>query len=191
MDREYQTVKLTADSLRALEAYYYYIHIQEFEQAAKVLIKERSHRWGADVAIGRSIYRLKFLKQMIAVISSVVNHINSEYSLCKLYNILGDMYWLKGSMQEAIEYHSKSGKIAMSYNTKFKAKNQGNTINEPGYLDCFQNYSLFNLGLCQLNLGEPEQADYCFEKLKISENSSKLSNLQMMHNLVWHLLIHY
>lgn len=186
-----QTVKLTADSLRALEAYYYYIHIQEFEQAAKLLIKERSHRWGADVPIGRSIYRLRFLKQMIAVISSVVNHINSEYSLCKLYNILGDMYWLKGSMQEAIEYHSKSGKIAIDAHTLVKDKNQVNTINELGYLDCFKNYSLFNLGLCQLNLGKPEQADFCFERLKISESSSKLSNLQMMHNLVWHLLIHY
>ena len=59
-----KTVETIEDALRALEAYYQYLEINEFELAGNVITKERDNKWEKDEALGRAFFRLGSLQQI-------------------------------------------------------------------------------------------------------------------------------
>lgn len=46
------------DALQALEAYYHYIEIQEFELAGRVILKSRNNQWQQFLPLGSTLYRM-------------------------------------------------------------------------------------------------------------------------------------
>lgn len=141
-----EIVETVQQALRAVEAYYHYIGIENFELAAEILIKPRDNQWEKREPLGVSFYRLGLLKQMISATIKIINYIQPSSSLSSLYNILGDLYWLTGSIDKAIQYHKISNNIAIDFNL----------IN-------FNIVSYVNIGLCKLDLGEIENAISNFE----------------------------
>jgi tetratricopeptide (TPR) repeat protein len=152
-----ETIETVQQALIAVEAYYHYIGIKNFELAAEILIKPRHNKWEKKgERLGISFYRLGLLKQMISAISKIINYIKPSYLLSRLYNILGDLYWLTGSIDQAIQCHEISKTVAINFNII------GLNI-----------VSYFNIGLCKLELGEIENAISYFESANLlAENNS-------------------
>ncbi len=151
-----EIVETVQQALRAVEAYYHYIGIENFELAAEILLKPRDNKLRKGERLGISFYRLGLLKQMISAISKIINYIKPSYSLSRIYNILGDLYWLTGSIDKAIQCHEISKTIAIDFNII------GLNI-----------VSYFNIGLCKLELGEIENAISYFESANLlAENNS-------------------
>ena len=150
-----QIVETIQQALISLEAYYHYIEIKNFELAAEILIKPRDNKWEKGEPLGSSFYRLGLLKQMISAINKIISSIKPSYSLSSLYNILGDLYWLTGSLHKAIQYHEISKNIAIDFNClKFNI------------------VSYVNIGLCKLEIGEIENAISNFEVAsKLAQNN--------------------
>ncbi|MEG4459006.1 AAA family ATPase [Microcoleus sp. N9_A1] len=152
-----EIVENVQQALIAVEAYYHYIEIKKFELAAEILITPRHNKWEKKgEPLGCSFYRLGLLKQMISAIRKILDIINPSFSLSRLYNILGDLYWLTGSIHEAIQCHELSKTIAINFNIL--------SLNIASY---------FNIGLCKIDLGEIEDAISNFEVASLlSRNTS-------------------
>lgn len=150
-----KTVETIEDALTAFEAYYHYVEIKDFELAAAVIAKERSNNWEKDEALGRAFYRFGLLKQIIFLIIQVIDYVESGYNLSSLHNTLGDLYWMVGRVKEAIECHEISKEIAIKLDIKD-----------------FEILSLFNIGLCQIDLWEIEKVGKVFELvISLSESA--------------------
>lgn len=143
------TIETTENALMALEAYYHYLQIQDFEAAAQVILLLRDNPQHTKEPLGVSFYRLGLLRRMMAAILAVINRISEGYPLSKLYNILGDLRWLIGDVQGAIACHQESRRVAIACQ-----------------LDDLEIVSLFNLGLCQIELDETETAVRLFETVE-------------------------
>jgi tetratricopeptide (TPR) repeat protein len=136
-------------ALAAFEAYYQYVEIKDFEQSAKVIVNERCNRWGNEselssepiCTLGASFIRLGLFHQIIVPTTQALNHINPGYQLSRLYNILGDCYWLAGRINEATQSHQTSGEIAAKCNLKR-----------------LELASIFNMALCKEDLWEFQEA---------------------------------
>lgn len=143
-----KTVETVEDAKKALEAYFHYIEINDYEQAANVIVKERNSQWQKrSECLGRASYRLGLLNQMIVIINSIKQKTSYDISSMKLYNVLGDLYWLTGCLNKAIKCHYESGEIATKLN-----------------IGDYVLRSSFNIGLCYLDLGVIENALQYFYK---------------------------
>ncbi|MEG4121800.1 hypothetical protein QUA43_30565 [Microcoleus sp. N9_B4] len=155
-----KTVKVVTtvkDALTALEAYYHYLNISDFQQAAEVLNKERLSKWKRPEILGQTFWRLGILQKMCFAIESLIIYISEGVSLSKLYNVLGDVYWMTGDLHRAIHCHENSGNIVTKKNYFYKK-------NDQKIVRILQIRSLFNIGLCKIDLGELEDALDYFDK---------------------------
>jgi tetratricopeptide (TPR) repeat protein len=143
-----KTVETVEDAFTALEAYYHYIQIQDFEAAATVILQPRDNRWEKQQPLGVSFYRLGLLRRMIATIARVIDRVQPGYTLSKLHNILGDLYWLKGNIHQAIACHQKAQEVAIEFR-----------------LMDLEIVSIFNIGLCKIELGEIGEAQQFFNQV--------------------------
>ncbi|ARV59976.1 hypothetical protein BZZ01_16310 [Nostocales cyanobacterium HT-58-2] len=148
------TVQGTTDALRALEAYYHYVAIEDFEQAADVIIRQRNNKWGTHESLGRSFYKRGLLKPMTAAINKILNKLNPGYRCAKLYHTLGAICWLKGDFHQAINYCEHSRKMALTClqlmqqdDIEAVKKNKLIIVN-----------SLLTIGICQIGAWELEEA---------------------------------
>jgi tetratricopeptide (TPR) repeat protein len=148
-------VETTEDALRALEAYYHYRQIDQPALAADVILQPRDNRWENHEPLGVSFYRLGLLKRMIAVIMPIIDRVETGYALSKLHNIWGDLYWLTGYPKRAIACHQKSREVAIA-----------------SHLKDLEIVALFNIGLCQIELGEIQEALKLFKEVNaLAENT--------------------
>ncbi|NJN57084.1 MAG: hypothetical protein HC879_06050 [Leptolyngbyaceae cyanobacterium SL_5_9] len=134
------------DAFRALEAYYHYLQTDRVELAADVILYARDNRWGKNEPLGVSFYRLGLLQQMVSTITRIIDRVKPGYSLSKLHNILGDLYWISGDIHRAIRYHQESRRVAIALKIKE-----------------LEIVSLYNIGLCQIDLWEVEEAAKYFK----------------------------
>jgi|GEM_PF-668873 len=141
-----QTVTTVEDGLRALEAYYHYLHIDAVEQAGDVILHRRDSPWEANEPLGVAFYRLGLLQTMTHAIAQIIDRIPPSYALSKLHNILGDVRWLTGQIHPAIQCHQTSRQVAIDL----------------GFKD-LDIVALFNIGLCYIELWELEQAIQYFQ----------------------------
>jgi len=155
-----ETVETTKDAIRALEAYYHYIEISNFAQACNVIIKERDNKLAEDAPLSTSFYRLGLFQQMMTATSQVVNKIEPGYSLSRLYNVSGDLYWTTGHIHQAIRYQEESIRVA--------SRCLGITAQtDKIYLELekIKLSSLSTTGLCKIYLFELNEALKCFEEV--------------------------
>jgi tetratricopeptide (TPR) repeat protein len=169
-------VETIKDALQAFEAYYHYVDINGFEQAGKVITRHRDSKWsgwGRRETLGRSAYKLGLLQETISAINGIKNKLSNGYLLCRLCNILGDLYWLTGYVHNSIQSHEESLTIA------HKILTQNNRNEEFLYdLQRLEKVSKFSLAACKQYLWEIEDSAKIFEEvildLSLSEDFPKL-----------------
>ena len=143
-----KTVETVEDALTVFEAYYQYVEIKDFNLAGYVITKTRSNKWQKNECLGISFYRLGLLQQMISAINQIINsQIDNNYK-GRIYNILGDLYWLTGNIHSSIESHRKSEQIAVIIQDI-----------------ALETVSYFNTGLCYIDLLDIQPAVEIFEKV--------------------------
>ncbi|RAQ46741.1 hypothetical protein B9S53_06040 [Arthrospira sp. O9.13F] len=151
------TIDAEKDAITALEAYYHYLQIEDFNGAADVIATERDHIYEMDEPLGCSFYRLGLLIQIEQAINAIKDKVKVSFSLGRLYNVLGDTYWMMGRLQDSLFAHQKLAEIAkqIEYGHKNDDKN----------LKIYRLYmvSFLSQALCQLELLEFEEAIKLFE----------------------------
>jgi tetratricopeptide (TPR) repeat protein len=156
-----KTVETVEDALRAFEAYYQYVEINDFEQAGYVILRRRDTSWRKGESLGASFYRLGLLQQMIYSINSIISQVEKNHILSGLYLCLGDLYWLTGSMNTAIKCYNLSFKVAEKTFLSIDLSPL-----EYLYAKRVKTFSLINTGLCKIDLWEFEEAVILFQKIE-------------------------
>lgn len=178
-----KTIEVIDDALKAFEAYYHYLEIKEFKSAGRLIIKERKNKWVQFSSLGVSFYRLGLLQQIKLAINSIINDIESSYIVGNLYIILGDVNWMMGCLRQAIECHIQSEQTVVRHqnliiNTSEKSVDMMRRLS-------FQISSLFNRGLCNIDLWELEEAINLFESVYsfLGQNLHHYSSCQVKNSL--------
>lgn len=136
-----QSIETIQDALIALEAYHHQVQRQDWEAAAAVILQQRSGQWIEAEALGVAFYRLGLLQPMIAAINQIIQQIQPGPTLGNLHRILGDLYWLTGNIHQAIACHEQARMFAIMFE-----------------MPALELVSLFNMGLCKIDLWELDQA---------------------------------
>ncbi|MEM9925981.1 MAG: NB-ARC domain-containing protein, partial [Cyanobacteria bacterium P01_D01_bin.50] len=158
-----QTIKNFQDALQALEAYYHYIEINQFELAGKLIIKSRNNQWGQFLPLGSTLYRMGLIQPVLAAIIHIINHIEDDTKISELYNILGDLYWIGGKIQLAIECQDKTIDLAQ--------QELENIINKKDHKQAFYYFrmlevdSLLSIGLYKIDLWELKESAQLFKQV--------------------------
>ncbi|XWK88726.1 MAG: tetratricopeptide repeat protein [Phormidium sp.] len=174
-----ETIETIEDALKAFEAYYHYVEINDFDMAADVLIKERKNKWSewkTGENFGRSLYKLGILQSTLKAINFIIDHLKPGYTLSRLYNTLGNLYWLIGDIVKSIKSHQEAWVIAeksiKSHQEPWviaeKIINYNNEDNYENMLETVKQYSIFNIGCCYIYLGETNTAIKILEEIRLN-----------------------
>ncbi|MBD1912404.1 tetratricopeptide repeat protein [Leptolyngbya sp. FACHB-8] len=165
------TIETVQDALQALEAHYHYIEIGDFEAAGSVVLKSRTNQWQQFLPLGSTLYRMGLLQPVLAAIVQVIPHIQSPPKLSELYNILGDLYWIRGRISEAIACQEKTISLVEAAQQKLSSATQNqHTVY---YLRMLQVDSLLSIGLYQMDLWELEVAARLFQQvIDLAQNTA-------------------
>ncbi|CBN57708.1 MULTISPECIES: tetratricopeptide repeat protein [Kamptonema] len=172
-----KTVETIADAKKALEAYYHYFEIKEFDLAGRVFVIRRSNKWTKNYRgeyFGGSLYRFGLLQQTISefnqIIDKIILDINTANLLIELYLWLGESHYAKGEPNRGIDYHKKSQKIASIFSEDTYQKEEGLA----SFLKGLYLVSLVNIGYGYISLGEVEAAKKSFEDFYFSTKNTEL-----------------
>jgi tetratricopeptide (TPR) repeat protein len=149
-------IETIEEAQKAFEAYYHYVAINALYKAGKIIIQKRQNRWqptGGE-KLGRSLYRLGMLDKLKTSLIYLKKYLNHDYILVFVYNILGDVYWTSGQIARAIDNHIKCNSII----DKIIKRKQNNTQKELEEIQFIKAASALNIGLCNLEIGELQQA---------------------------------
>ncbi|ELS04795.1 ATPase [Xenococcus sp. PCC 7305] len=144
------------DGLTALEAYYHYFTIQDYDSAATVILYSRDNQWGQYLTLGSTLYRLGLLQPLLTAIKNIIDQVASQKYRSELNNILGDVSWITGKIYEAITYQQETITTAANWlhNIDFATENQ----QEVYYWKMLQVDSLLSIGLYHIDLWELEKS---------------------------------
>lgn len=149
------------DAFKFFEACYHFITIGQYCLAADVIVKPIQNHLGHIETLGCVFYRLGLLNPMKETIIKVKKNVENGSKHCRLYNILGDIYWLTGDIKNAIDCHKESEQEAL--------RNEN-----ADYSIYFQALTDFNIALCQMDILENDSAMKSFKKflylLKYEQN---------------------
>ncbi|MCP9296256.1 tetratricopeptide repeat protein [Planktothrix agardhii] len=160
-----ESVETIKDGLTALEAYYHYVEINDFNLAGSILAKERDNKWEKGESLGKSFYIFGLLQQTASLINKVKDKLENSYVKAKLYNILGDIQWLRGYIYQAINHHKECKSIAEKIKTIYIDSEQSKELDFYLYrLYRLSVASLLNQGLCYLDIGDLGQSYLLFEE---------------------------
>lgn len=165
-----QTIETVKDGLQALEAYYHYIAVADFELAAKVILKSRNNQWRQYLPLGSTLYRLGLLQPVLAAITGVIDKIECDRYRSEMYNILGDLYWISGKIHQAIDCQEKAIALAT------QALNFLNSLDSKHTIYCLKMIeidSLLSVGLYKIDLWELDAAADLFQRvITLTQNTS-------------------
>ncbi|MEM9276206.1 MAG: NB-ARC domain-containing protein, partial [Cyanobacteria bacterium P01_F01_bin.143] len=151
------------DGLIALEAYYHYLTIQDYDAAAKVILHSRDNQWGQYLTLGSTLYRLGLLQPLRVAIANIIDKVSSQKYRSELNNILGDVCWITGKIQDAIAYQQETITTASNWlqHTNSTTENQ----QEFYYWKMLQVDSLLSIGLYHIDLWELEKSADIFQQV--------------------------
>ncbi|TAF58367.1 MAG: hypothetical protein EAZ60_03265 [Oscillatoriales cyanobacterium] len=164
-----ETIETVEDALKAFEAYYHYVAISSFEQAASVILKKINIQFAKDYKLGRALYKLGFLQPIISATTRIVNNVTSDYYLSGLYSILGVSYRILGDINQAIECHQIS-EIKATKCLQTIAKSSEPENGKQANLEFWKLNAAINIGFCQIEMLELESALEIFVKMKNSRD---------------------
>ena len=166
-----QTIENFQHALQALEAYYHYIEINQFELAGKLIIKTRNNQWGQFLTLGSTLYRMGLVQPVLAATIHIINHIDDDTKISELYNILGDLYWISGKIQPAIEYQEKT--IYLATKTLKSLINQEENKQSFYYYRMLEVDSLLSIGLYKIDLWELSESARLFQQvINLAQNTA-------------------
>jgi len=166
-----QTIENFQHALQALEAYYHYIEINQFELAGKLIIKTRNNQWGQFLTLGSTLYRMGLVQPVLAATIHIINHIDDDTKISELYNILGDLYWISGKIQPAIEYQEKT--IYLATKTLKSLINQEENKQSFYYYRMLEVDSLLSIGLYKIDLWELSESAQLFQQvINLAQNTA-------------------
>lgn len=155
-------IQSTQNALNAFEAYYHYIAIQAFSKASRVLLKSRPNQWGQILPLGSTLYRMGLLQPLLESIPLILPHLAGDYTLSELYNLLGDVYWITGKVQDAIACQQQSLQLAVQAQSTLTAES---TEQSRYYFKMLEVDALLSIGLYNIDLWELETAAKAFEQV--------------------------
>ena len=166
-----QTIESFQHALQALEAYYHYIEINQFELAGKLIIKTRNNQWGQFLTLGSTLYRMGIVQPILAATIHIINHIDDDTKISELYNILGDLYWISGKIQPAIEYQEKT--IYLASKALKSLINQKENKQSFYYYRMLEVDSLLSIGLYKIDLWELSESAKLFQQvINLAQNTA-------------------
>jgi tetratricopeptide (TPR) repeat protein len=157
-------------AITALEAYYHYIEIEDFSQAASVLLQSRDNQWGQFLPLASNLYRLGLIQPALTAITQIIPALSSSRTTAELDNILGDIYWISGRVGQAIE----TQQYAINYTSKaLEITDQADQSHDTYCLRILNIDSLFSTGLYHIDLWELVEARNLFQQvIEIANNTS-------------------
>lgn len=153
------------DALTALEAYYHYLAINDFEKAGETLLAGRPTKsTSAKSRLGRSLYKLGIWQELIEAITKILPEITNPITKIGLQDILADLYWLTGNLQKALEF----------FEAVQVTRSQIQLDSEmPTFVQNIEIASHLYIGFCQIDLGDFAKAIASFQQVLIlSANDS-------------------
>ncbi len=169
------------DALQALEAYYHFIAIKDYDAAAAVLLKSRHNQWRQFLPLASSLYRIGLLQPAINAITQVLPHVQAGRS--ELNNILGDAYWITGDVRGAIacqqqtlldtEETKEQQNSLNNFPKNFPTVQQSSAARNYYYLRMLTVDAHLSIGLYHIDLWELPQAAERFEQvIALAEGSA-------------------
>ncbi|MEM9266852.1 MAG: AAA family ATPase [Cyanobacteria bacterium P01_F01_bin.13] len=160
------------DAQQALEAYYHYVAIDQYEAAAQVLLQSRHNQWQQFLPLASSLYRMGLLQPVSTLIVEVLSHLEASpepsSQVSELRNILGDIYWITGEIKRAID--CQQGAIATTQQHLLNI-DPAQTLKHY-YLQMLNIDSRLSLGLYAMDLWELDQAKATFETvIQLGQNT--------------------
>ena len=159
------------DGLIALEAYHHYVAIKDFTAAAEVILFSRDNQWGQHLTLGTTLYRLGLLQPLLTAIVNIINKIDSDRYRSELNNILGDLYWITGKINQAITCQWQTINNTKKYLSAIT--NDIDHNHDFYYWRMLEVDSLLSIGLYKIDLGEFFEAAHLFEQVITISNNSK------------------
>lgn len=158
------------DGVRAWEALYHYLEIQDFEQASQIILQPRKNQWGQFLPLGSTLYRMGLLQPVLTAISQIIEQVKNSYRRSELYNILGDLYWITGNIRRAILCQEEAITIAVQclQETTENIENQRLVY----YLKMLEVDSLLSIGLYHIDLWELQKAIFFLNRvIELAQNT--------------------
>ncbi|KJH72928.1 NB-ARC domain-containing protein [Aliterella atlantica] len=156
-----QTIETIQDGLQALEAYYHYVAVADFDLAARVILKSRNNQWRQYLPLGSTLYRLGLLQPVLAAITQIIDKITGDRYRSEIYNILGDLYWIGGKIHLAIDCQEKAIALSTQALNSLDLDSQ-----HPIYcLKMIEIDSLLSIGLYKIDLWELVAAANLFKQV--------------------------
>ncbi|MBT9316452.1 tetratricopeptide repeat protein [Leptothoe spongobia] len=147
-----QSIDNIGEALIALESFYHYFEVQNYDKASNVILLKRPNKWDREEDLTRSLHRLGLLRQANYALDKIVNHVDLHQKI-HLLNALGDTFWRLGQIRKAIDFHETSKQIADDLNERY------------AYVR-----SILQIGICKTDLLELEDARDCFQQsLKLAD----------------------
>ncbi|GAB4540673.1 MAG: NB-ARC domain-containing protein [Pleurocapsa sp.] len=159
------------DGLTALEAYYHYIAIANFEEAAKVILYSRDNQWGQYLTLGTTLYRLGLLQPVLNAILEIIPHVVNPRYRSELNNILGDLYWITGQVHNAIALQQQT--IITARKCLKSIDKEETTEHHLYYWRMLEIDSLLSIGLYQIDLWQLSEAADFFQQVINLANGTK------------------
>ncbi|MGF1569788.1 MAG: NB-ARC domain-containing protein [Nodosilinea sp.] len=151
------------DAVQALEAYYHYVAIADYEAAARVILHSRDNQWQQFLPLGSTLYRMGLVQPVTDAITAIIDRIPSQNSdASELYNILGDLYWIQGRIHAAMDCQKNAMAIAQGC---LKGKDVALESHRWYYLTMLAVDSQLSLGLYHLDLWELDTAATWFNRV--------------------------
>ena len=149
----------TQTAIAALEAYYHYVEISDFAQAAQVLLQPRDNQWGQFLPLASNLYRMGSIQPVLAAIVQLMPNLPPDRYTAELANILGDLYSIIGKLDRAIATQQQ----AIDYTTTTLANiDTTDRSHQTHCLHILNLDSLLSMGLYQLDLYELDRASDLF-----------------------------
>jgi tetratricopeptide (TPR) repeat protein len=160
-----KSIDTVKDALKALEAYYHYFNVDDYEKASEVILLSRNNKFQVLENLGYAFCRLGLLKQMTTCINSLIPYldqgcllIDKSLNLVTLYNVLGALHSYTGEITRSIKCNQKAGEICERYIQTAQESEQKlfwkKQLNKVCYF----------IGLCKVDLFELQEAKTFFEK---------------------------
>jgi tetratricopeptide (TPR) repeat protein len=156
-------IQTVQDALGALEAYYHHLAIQDYSKAGRVILKSRLNQWNQHLSLGSTLYRMGLVQPLLTAIPAIVEHLQGDYTLSELSNILGDTYWITGQVHRAIACQEQA--IQQTIQAQVAIQNGSEAEQSAYYLKMLEIDSLLSIGLYKVDLWELEEAAALFESV--------------------------
>jgi tetratricopeptide (TPR) repeat protein len=156
-------IQTQQDAIAALEAYHHYIAIDDYENAATVILQSRHNQWHQHLPLGCTLYRMGFVAPAISAINTVIDRVKAPLHRAELHNILGDLQWIAGDIASAIDCQHQT--IALTTATFEQSKLQPIDEHQQYCLKMLKVDAMLSLGLYHIDLWELAIAADRFEQV--------------------------